>query len=607
MQSFVTRLTAVFSMIDIPLEYHSFILLGVLILIVVGLLFKKTKPSFLFGGAVVLLLILGIISTRNFLESISNESILIIFLLIFITTALRKNFNLIELLDGIFSRIQSPRLFILAMTSSVAFLSSLVNNTPIVALLIPYVHNWSKKRGFAPSKFLIPLAYSATLGGMITLIGTSTNLVLNGLIESNGMTGFGFFDFLKLGVIVTVLGIVYFTTIGYHLLPNRLDALEELILNPRDYVMETKIVKGSNIVGKSVKEAKLRNLDGVYLTEVIRKKRLISPVEPDFVLKENDLLYFAGDTTKVIELVQNNRFGLVLNKAEKFQLGKELEVIEALIPITSDLNGKKIRESNFRERFDAAIIAVHRNGHKLGGKIGDVTLQLGDLLLITAGNRFFDHSRQTKDLYVLSVVSKLKKGKVVEKRIFGAVMVALIALMVSGLLSLFIGLLTALSTLLALRLFSVNELKKQLNLDLLIILGSSIALGTAMLETGAASLINDFLFGLLKGKSTIVMISGIFFTTVVLTSFVTNVAAVSVVFPLAASLVQTMGIPEKPVFLAIAFAASAAFLTPVSYQTNLMVYGPGGYTNRDFLKSGFLLTVLYSLICIVFLNQLLAP
>ena len=589
-------------MLQLPENVKTYVLLTVLLCLVVGLFIKKVKPSYLFGGSVVLLMALGIIEVDVFLESLSNKSVLIIFLLIFITTALKDNFNLIYYIDKFFSRIKSPRLFILSMTSTVALLSSVVNNTPVVALMIPYVQKWGKENGYAPSKFLIPLAYSATLGGMITLIGTSTNLILNGLLTSNGYEGFQFFDFMVLGLILTAVGVVYFTTIGYNLLPVRQDALESLIQNPREYILETKIIKGAPIINKTVAQAGLRNLKRVYLAEVVREGELISPVSPDLVLKENDLLYFTGETENVMELVKDNKFGIVVHKANKYKLSDHSEILEVLISITSDLASKKVRETDFRERYDGAIVAIHRNGEKIGGKIGDVTLRYGDLLLVASGKDFMKNVKEDKNLYIISTVTTFEnENHKRNKTWFIALSLLFFIGLFSGLWSVFMTLILILSSLFILKLFTFNDLKNQLNLDLLLVLVSSLTLGSGILNSGVAILISDTIFSSIESVDPFISLVVIFGITVVLTSFVTNIAAVSIVFPIAAAYIESSGVPARPIFLAIAFAASAAFLTPVSYQTNLMVFGPGGYNSKDFLKSGLVLTVLYCLICTAYL------
>jgi di/tricarboxylate transporter len=316
----------------------------------------------------------------------------------------------------------------------------------------------------------------------------------------------------------------------------------------------------------------------------------------------NDLLYFTGDTKKLLELTQNEKLGVTIHKANKYRIDQQSDVIETLIPITSELEGKKVRETNFRERYEGAIVAIHRNGEKIDGKIGDVRLQFGDMLLVIAGAEFYSRVKSDKNLYVISAVSrKSGENKKKEKKLFLVILSFFVFSMAFQILDIFIGLLGILSSLFILKLYSFKELKKQLNLELLIILVSSLTLGTSLLESGTAEVLNQNLFALINGSSPFVLMLTIFIITVILTSFITNVAAVSIVFPLAAALVQSTGIPAKPIFLAIAFAASAAFLTPVSYQTNLMVMGPGGYFNRDFLKSGTLLTVLYCLICTAYL------
>lgn len=589
-------------MLQLPENVKTYVSLTVILCLVVGLFIKKVKPAYLFGGSVVLLMALGIVEVDVFLDSLSNKSVLTIFFLIFITTALKDNFNLIYYIDRVFSRINSPRMFMLGMTSTVAVLSSVVNNTPVVALLIPYVQKWGKEKGYAPSKFLIPLAYSATLGGMITLIGTSTNLILNGLLTSNGYAGFEFFDFLILGLIVTFVGVVYFSTIGYNILPVRQDALDSLIQNPREYILETKISLGSEICNMTVSEAGLRNLQKVFLAEVVRNGELISPVSPDLKLQENDLLYFTGETNDVIELVKGNKYGLVVHKVDKYKLSDHSEIIEVLIPVTSDLASNKVRDTNFREKYDGAIVAIHRNGEKIGGKIGDVTLHYGDLLLVATGKGFMKNVKADKNLYVISTVSSFdNENHKRNKTWFAVSFVAILTALFSGLLSVFMALVLILSTLFVLKMFNFSDLKKQLNVDLLLVLVSSLTLGTGILDSGVANLLSENVFSAIQTFDSFWSIVIIFGITVVLTSFVTNIAAVSIVFPIAAAYIESSGVPAQPIFLAIAFAASAAFLTPVSYQTNLMVYGPGGYNSKDFLKSGLVLTVLYCLICTAYL------
>lgn len=565
-----------------------------------GLFVKRFKPTGVFAVVVLLLTLLGVISMDDLLGHMSNSAVITIFLLIFITASLKEHFNLLGLIDKVFRSIKNPKIFLFSVTSVVASLSSVVNNTPIVALFIPYIYNWSKKRGFSPSKFLIPLSFAATLGGTITLIGTSTNLVLNGLMISNGFSPLKMTDFLIPGLMVTGAGLIYMVLFGYKFLPNNKGLLEDLDKNQNSYIVETVILPDSALVNRSVRDGGLRNLAGLYLVEINRKSQLISPVGPEEVLLANDLLYFAGDVSAVSELVKNPEYGLSFLKTEKFNLGNELDLVEVLVPAMSNLGGKRVKDTNFRERYDAAIVAIKRDGERLGGKIGDQVLEYGDMLILTAGKRFREKIRGAKNLYNISHIETIGDNKKKEKRWFGFIFLLVAAAWAFGLLNLIMGLLVLQAALLAFKLATFDQLKRQFNPDLYFILISAIAFGTALIDTGTATWLTDMLFARIEDSADLVLISSLFLVTLILTSFVTNVAAVAIVFPIAASLLPQVAVSETNVFLTIAFAASCSFLTPISYQTNLMVYEPGGYKGLDFLKVGLPLTIVYAFICIAY-------
>lgn len=581
-------------------EYQHIIVLGVLLAITVSLFFQRLKPTFVFSGAILLLVLIGVTPVDSLLTALGNKSILTIFLLIFITNALRKHFNLLGLLDRLFKSVKSPKAFMVAMTSSVGMISSAINNTPIVALMIPYVYNWSKKHKVAPSKLLMPLSFAATLGGTITVIGTSTNLVLNGLLESAGFEELGFFDFFIPGILVTIFGVLYLATLGWKLLPNIEDAKAKFTENSREYIVETLVQSDSKLIGKSVQNAGLRNLEGIFLVEILRQKRVIAPVEPNEVIQSNDLLYFAGDVNRVVELLNNDN-GLEIPKKELLSGEGNFEIIEVLIPATSDLAGMKVRHSNFRETFDAAIVAVHRNGRKLGGKIGEVQLEYGDLLLLTAGTRFRQLVNGNKSLYVVSELPTVSNDLKKSKKVFSFIALLSFIALGFGWIDFFKMLLILSGSMVATGLLTVVDFRKDFNPDLLLILVSAVCLGTTLIDTGTAHWMSTGFGSWLSGFGPEYLLIGVILLTVFLTSFVTNVAAVAVAFPVVAAFIGEGNLNGEPFFLGIAFAASCAFLTPVSYQTNLMVYGPGGYRSKDFFVVGLPLTILYLALVIGYL------
>lgn len=575
-------------------------MLGITVLLIAGLFVEKIKPAVIFFVAALLFVLTGIVSVNDFLLCFSNQSILSIFLLIFITAGIKDHFNLLGWIDNLFRKANTPRGFLIRMTSGVAAISAFMNNTPLVALMIPYVYQWARKHKVAPSRLLMSLSFAAILGGMITLIGTSTNLVLNGLITSKGDPGLAFTDFLYLGLLVSIGGILFMYFIGYRLFPARADVMDELSAQQREYLVETRVPVGSHLVGKTILEANLRNLSGVYLFEISRGNTTLSPVSPNELLAENDILFFAGDTENVADLIRNNN-GLVLPQSDGEAWPAESNLTEAVIPANSELIGKTLKGLRFRENYDAAVVAVHRNGEKLHGKIGEIGLKAGDLLLLAAGPGFESVIHQNHGLYPVSVINRPKKASRFQKNIFLIVLFLVIAVLIAGKIALFLGLLLITTVLVLSGMLSINEIKRQFDVGLLIILAASLTFSKALIDTGAAEKIAGAFLNIFSNGGVTGLVIGIFILTLVLTSFITHVATVSIVFPVAYALAHGAGLDPVPFYVAIAFAASASFHSPFSYQTNLMVLGPGNYKFKDFIKAGIPLTVLYSLICIIFI------
>ncbi|UZS00165.1 SLC13 family permease [Chondrinema litorale] len=581
-------------------DTNQLIVLITLGLLIIGLFSDILKPSVVFLIGVMVLLVSKVLSPDKFLSGFANQQVITIVLLVLISAGLRKNFNISSIFDGLFIAAKSARSFLATMMVFVASVSAFINNTPMVAMMTPYVYDWGKRKNVPPSKLLIPLSYATMLGGMITVVGTSTNLVLQGFLEQNNVPLLSYKDFLYLGLLVTLVGIIFILFIGYHLLPGNKDKLELFKESAREYLVETKISEISELIGKTVSEAKLRNLKGVYLVDIVRSGKIISPVSPKEQLLVDDKLIFAGDTHKIVELVQSNN-GLLLPKPNGDFIGNNLEITEVVIPVNSPLAGQMVKDSNFRNYYDAAIVAIHRNGERLRGKIGEIKLQVGDLLLLTTGNDFYKRNDALKGLYVISQIQKSEPDNYVNGRIFLGIMGVVILLILTGFLTLFMGLLILFASLVVLKLFGVNDIRKEMDFNLIAILVCALAIGNAMIETGAAKLVADLLMSFITPFGNIGLLTGLFFLTVLLTTFITNAAAVSIVFPIAYSLCSEMNLNGTPYYIAIAFAASAAFMTPIGYQTNLMVYGPGGYKFGDYFKIGLPLTLIYSAVCLIFI------
>jgi di/tricarboxylate transporter len=527
--------------------------------------------------------------------------IIVIFLLTLVTAGIRGVFGS-EVFSRLFNPNLSPKAFLFRMMVTVSSMSSVLNNTPIVAFMIPYVKDWAQRTGNPASKFLIPLSFATILGGMITVIGTSTNLVLNGLVQQYDLPLLGFKDFFFLGVTVSVVGGAYLYFIGYKLLPSNPNEIEALRENLKEYIIETEIVRGSPLIGKSVKEAGLRNLQDVFLVEIIRDDRVISPVSPDEVLEEKDALFFSGNTQSIYQLIKEDN-GLTVPEDETNEPEEQFNFVEAVIPANSELVGVRIKDSNFRRKFNASIIAIHRNGKRVPGKVGEMNLAGGDFLLLLAGDhRENGNGNHDKDLFFLSVPKKVKTDRKKYLNLVGIGSVLLLIGGVVGLIPLFDACLLILCALVFFGVLSLVEIRRELDLSLLLILVCSLALGVGLQKSGTADMIAHVLVSSVQVLGPVAVLAALFLVTTLLTALITNAAAVSIVFPIAMAVAQQMHLPYTPFFVAIAFAASGDFMTPIGYQTNLMVYGPGGYTFRDFFRVGTPLTLMYTILCIGFIS-----
>jgi di/tricarboxylate transporter len=580
----------------VDLTFSQAYVLLVVAFLIFALYREIFNPALTFFISTVALLLGDIITPAEILKGLSNQQIIIIFLLVLVTAGIRLIFGS-ELFIKLFNPRLSPRAFLLRLMVTVSSISAFLNNTPIVAFMIPYVKDWAKKTGNPASKFLIPLSFATILGGMITVIGTSTNLVLNGLIAEYKLPLLGFADFFYLGVTVSLVGWVYLYFIGYKLLPSNPNEIDTLREHLKEYIIETEIASGSRLIGKTVKDGGLRNLQDVFLVEIYRDEKTISPVSPDEVLEKDDILFFSGNTQSIYNLIkEDNGLSIPRDGSEREE---HFNFVDAVIPANSGLIGRRIKDSNFRERFNASIIAIHRDGKRVAGKVGETNLAGGDFLLLLASEK--QAALDNNDLFFLSVPKSLNAKPKKWLKYLGFAAGLLLILGVVGVLPLFNASLIVLVALVFFGVLSIDEIRKELDLGLLMVLVCSLAVGIALEKSGTADWIANMLIQSVKAFGPVAVIASLFMVTIFLTALITNAAAVSIVFPIAMSMAEQMHLPYTPFFVAIGYAASGDFMTPIGYQTNLMVYGPGGYTFRDFLRVGTPLTILYAVICVSFI------
>jgi len=565
------------------------ILVGISVLfLLVSLYSGKIRAEVAFFSAVMFLTVFGVLTPKEAISGFANEQLAVVILLLILSDTIRKTNVMDALFSKLFKGTETTNSFIARMMLFVAPASAFFNNTPLVAMMMPYVHSWSKQKGVSPAKLLIPLSYVTILGGCVTLVGTSTNLIVNGMAVDAGLPSLGIFDFSVVGLPLAVVGGIYMYFFSGRLLRNHKDAAGEFEDDWREYFVETEVGQNSSLIGKTIQEAGLRNLKGNFLVEIVRNEKIITPVSPTHVLRSYDRLIFTGGLDTIQDLVKA-KMGLSLPKnCEAEHLS---DVVEVVVSYNSSLIGNTVKDSDFRGKYDAAIVAVHRNGEKLSGKLGEVELEAGDALLLFAGRDFY--KRATENAFY--TISMRQNVRVQGRKALMVIVGMLASILVSALTSipLFTCLLVVLAGTLLAGILTVTEVRKGLDINLLVIMALGLAMGKALINSGAADMIASqvLLHGKLLGP--VAVIAGIFTVTNLLGAYMTNKAAVSLIFPISISLAQSMNLPLEPFILVVAFGGAASFITPIGYQTNLMVYGSGGYNFNDFMKIGLPLTIIY--------------
>ena len=563
--------------------------------IVLGLTWGRFKAMHVFAAPVLILILSGFMGIKHIYATAINPSILTVMALIALTGVLKKTLPFHRIIDLLGN---SSHGVLIKSSLITATLSGFINNTPVVALLIPLLKSKAQENGWNVGRFLMPLSFAAVTGGTITLIGTSTNLVLNGLMIENGIEGFKFWDFLIPGL--TVTGGVLFTTII--LAPIVLKRPEESTSSDqpsnRQYTTELKVIPGGTMDGKSVKSAGLRNLNDLFLAEIYRNGEFISPVTPKMTLQANDTLFFTGALDQVNELLDLFPKGLKTVE-EKFDVDTRHDLLEVIVPNNSDLIGRPLKQTNFRARYDAVIVGVQREGQPLKGKIGRLKLQAGDLLLLSAGANFTTRNERETSLITINQHKRTTTSARGREQYFlpGLLMIVGAALFLQWSLLLSVGLMLLLG--IACGITHAEKLKREFNLELYALLILSVAFGSAIVEGGHAQYFIEQIALPPDASAGIVLL---FLLTLLLTNFMTNVSAVAIAFPIAAAMMQHYHIGHLEVFLPVAFGASGSFLTPSSYQTHLMVMGPGNYSNQDYMKLGLPVLLVYLVVSLLILT-----
>lgn len=555
----------------------------------------RIASDLVMAGGISLLVLTGSLSPKDAFSGLASPSILTIALLLVVSQGVIETGLVQWVGPALFGRAKSVTVAQARLMLPVAAISAFINNTPLVAMCIPVVQDFAKRTKIAPGKLFIPLTYAATLGGVCSLIGTSTNLVVNEMWTKSGRESFHLFDIAPVGIPVALVGIGYILLAGRWLLPET-GKLELANTDPRSYTVEM-LVSGAPIAGKSVEAANLRGLEGLYLAEVARGDEIIAPVEPTTLLQANDRLFFVGDVASVVQLQKLRGLSPATNQVKKLGRDRFRQfLVEAVVSDTSPLLGKTLRESRFRNVYGAVVIAIARNGARIENvKLGTVVLKQGDVLLLETKEAFMNAYGSSREFLLVRRIEDSEPVRHERAPIAGLILLGVIvtATFQPFGFEMFHAALLGAGLMIATRCCTGTQARRALNVRLIFVIAGSIALGLALEKSGTAGYFAGKLVALSQGNM-LATIAALYFATFVLTELLSNATAAALVFPIAlqAATAETGGFDPKYAAIIVMIGASASFATPIGYQTNLMVQGPGGYRFSDYMKIGIPLGIL---------------
>jgi len=573
------------------MELHAVITVVVLVGTFIALGRETFPPPATILSAVIVLLVAGVITPEQAFSGFSNPAPITVAALYVLARAVEKTGALRPLVAAALGRGEHQRGALVRLTIPTAAASAFLNNTPIVAMLIPQIVDWAKQRGQSASRFLMPLSFAAILGGVTTTIGTSTNLVISGLLEASGQPALGMFEITVIGLPVAIVGIAVVVVFAPILVPERRLTSHDLDAEFREFVLNMLVEPSGALDGKTVEAGGLRHLEGVFLVEVVRGGDLIAPVTPDTVLRGGDRLVFIGKADQVVDL-QNLRGLTTTEKEHVFGLDTARHTFfEAVVGQTSPLRGKTLKQASFRGRYQAAVVAIHRAGARVKAKLGQVRLQVGDTLVILADPEFRARFRDRNDFLAITMLGGSAPVSTGRAWLVGAIAFLIVSGAALGVMPILQLSLLGAVLLVASGVLTPWEARSAVDVNVIVVIASAFGLGAAMESSGLAALVGGTLVSAFGGFGATGVLVGLVIATILLLSLITNNAAAVLIFPVALSAASEIGVEPRAFALAVAVAASTSFLTPIAYQTNLMVYGPGGYRFSDYARLGSVVTV----------------
>lgn len=577
---------------------------AVLVAMLIAMVRTKAPPDGVVLGALLLLLLGGVVDAGEAVAGFGNPAVATIGFLYVLARGLRETGAIAFLSAKLIGRPKTALGAQARLVLPVALFSAFANNTPVVAAFMPVLAAISRRTGIPVGRLFMPLSFAAILGGLCTLIGTSTTLIVAGLLSDMrdaqpdaGIPTISMFTITPVGLCVAAVGIAYMLLAGRKLLPAKTaepDDPEAV----RQYMTALRVAPDSPIVGHSIERAGLRHLKGLFLSRVDRGDDAITAVPPHFRVRSGDVLVFVGALDSVVDLQQVRGLVPVADGEEDAPRHTSANaLVEAVVSTGSPLVGRSVRSAGIRTRYGAVVIAVHRLGHRLLGKVGDITLRPGDTLLMETTPGFVERFQHSSEFHL---VSELESTTPRHERAWMAmgVLGMVVLLLATHLVAPLVAALFGAAMMIVLRCCTVAQARRGVDWSVLLVIGGALGLGAAMQNSGLAGHVAHALVEAIEGAPVFVLLAALYALTVCFTTFVTNTAAAALMFPIAMSAATEAGVPLLPVALCIAIASSAEFTTPIGYHTNLMVMGPGGYKFTDYARFGGPLTLLAGVVTV---------
>ena len=586
-------------------DWHAWFTLGVIIITIVALLREIAQPELILIGALGLLLFAGVVEPKQAFQGFASPAVFAIGALYVVAAGVQRT-EALRFLDKILLPTSKGIVTTLFRLMGItAFSSAFLNNTPIVAMLVPRIQQWSEKSQIPASQLLIPLSYAAIIGGTATLIGTSTNIIVSELLITGGYEGLSMFDLSWVGVPAALAVLLYFSLVGYRLLPRQGEKDQMFEDGLKKCLFELKVAEDSELAGKSVEESGLRSLEKAFLAHVQRGSRIITAT-PEETILPGDTLLFTGNASVLHELMDMPGFVRgtepLANEEDEHMT---LPLFEAVVSKSSDLVGKTLNEVRFRERYHGIVLGLQRQNESLQGGVGRIPLEAGDLLLIEAPNGFDKRWNENRQDFYLVASRAPEKKKSIPRRAPVAIglMILMIIAFTTGVIPLVTAAFVTALGMIVTRCIRGGEARTAINFSVLAVIGAALGIGEAVTVSGLAQIIADQISLFAVGLSSIAVIAIIYLATNLLTELMTNQAAAILMLPIGLAVALKAGIELEAVAVTISVAASASFMTPFGYQTNLMVMAAGGYRFRDYFRAGLpvSLIVMTVTICMVYL------